>query len=271
MPHVTVNGRDLFYLRAGSGPPLLLVMGMSGNHLHWGEPFIDALGRDFETIAYDHRGIGRSDAAPDPFTIAELADDAAGLLDALAVERAHVLGISMGGMVAQQLALRHPGRIATLTLGCTYAGGEGSVITDPDVARRLAEPLLAGDRAAALRAGYEANVSATFAADAANWARFERVATELTAPVAVIMAQLQAVAGHDVSARLGEIRMPTLVVHGSEDVMLPIANAYAIAERIPGARLEVLEGVGHMFWWERPARAAELVRELAASAGAIAQ
>ena len=113
MPTATVNAAELYYERRGVGEPLLLIQGMSGTHLSWGEPFLAALERaGFDTLAYDHRGIGRSARWREPFTIAELAADAAGLLEAVGWSSAHVLGISMGGMVAQELALAHPERAA---------------------------------------------------------------------------------------------------------------------------------------------------------------
>ncbi len=262
MAHATIDGREIHYVQRGEGEPLLLIQGMSGSHLSWGDPFLGELERDFALTAYDHRGIGRSSRLQDdPFTIGDLAEDAAALLDATGVETAHVLGISMGGMVAQELALRHPDRLRTLTLGCTYSGGAGAVLTRPEVFGRLSEAMLSGDRERALRAGYELNVSAAFAGDGAHWTAFRAMATQLPAPVPVIMAQVQAIAGHDLQARLGEIAAPTLVVHGDEDQMLDVANGRLVASRIPGARLEVLEGVGHMFWWEQPERSARLVAE----------
>jgi pimeloyl-ACP methyl ester carboxylesterase len=266
VPHADVNGHRLHYVRQGTGEPLLLIQGLSANHLHWGDEFLDLLDDDFEIVAYDHRGIGHSGRTGDPFTIVELADDAAGLLDALGWESAHVMGISMGGMVAQELALRHPERVRTLTLGCTYAGGEGQSLTDPEVIQHLGQLFLTGRTEEGLRAGFEYNVSRDFATEARNFELVRRIAAELPASLDIMMLQVQAIAGHDTSGRLGEITAPTLVIHGTEDQMLPATNARAIAERIPGARLEIFEGVGHAFWWERPERSAELVRELAAGA-----
>jgi pimeloyl-ACP methyl ester carboxylesterase len=270
MAHATIDGREIHYVQQGDGEPLLLIQGMSGSHLSWGDPFLGELGRDFAVTAYDHRGIGRSSRVEnEPFTIGDLAEDAAALLDAIGVDRAHVLGISMGGMVAQELALRHPDRLRTLALGCTYSGGAGAMLTRPEVFGRLSEAMMSGDRERALRAGYDVNVSAAFAAEDEHWAAFRTMATQLPAPVPVIMAQVQAIGGHDVQDRLGEIAAPTLVIHGDEDQMLDVANGRLIASRIPGARLEVLEGVGHMFWWERPQESAELIRAhaLAAAGG----
>jgi len=256
-----INGHRLHVERRGKGDPLLLIMGLSGNTAHWGDPFVELLERDFEVIAYDHRGTGRSAPVSAPFTITDLADDAAALLDTLELDRVAVLGISMGGMVAQELALAHPDRVATLILGCTYAGGEGSTFTDQATIERLAEPVMSGDRERATRAGWEVNVSKTYAAERAHWEAFRRMVLERPTTLSVIMQQLQAITDHDTSRRLPELKVPTLVVHGTEDEMLPVANARAIAEAIPDARLEIFEGVGHLFFWEQPERTAELVRD----------
>jgi 3-oxoadipate enol-lactonase len=260
MPQAAVDGISLFYERHGAGEPVLLIQGMSGTHLAWGEAFLAGLGEGLDIVAYDHRGVGDSTPQTDPFTIVQLADDAAGLLDALGWDDAHVLGISMGGMVAQELALRHPGRIRTLTLGCTYPGGAEGQLADPALIQELAGTLLSGDRERALRTGYAANLSAAYVADEANWEPFRAMAAAVPVAVGVIMLQMQAVMGHDTSARLESIEAPTLIVHGTEDRMLPVVNGELIARAIPGARLELLEGVGHMFWWEQPERSAALVR-----------
>jgi pimeloyl-ACP methyl ester carboxylesterase len=252
---------DLSYERAGSGPPLLLIMGMSGSALHWGQPFLEELRRDFDVVAYDHRGVGASTRLDGALTIEQLADDAHALLGALELEPAHVMGISMGGMVAQELVLRHPEAVRTLTLGCTYCGGEGSSLAGPDVVGRLGAAMQSGDRALALRTGWEINVSARTVEDEDSYRRFLAAGEERAVAVPVIMAQIQAISQHDTSARLGAVSAPTLVVHGTDDLMIPVANAPLIAAKIPGARLEILDGVGHMFFWELPAESAALVRE----------
>lgn len=252
----------LHHLAEGDGEPLLLIQGMSGTHVSWGDRFLDALhGHGLRTIRYDHRGTGRSPRVDGAFSIAELADDAAGLLEQLGLESAHVLGISMGGMVAQELALRHPERIRTLALGCTYCGGPGAELTGEAVAQRLAAALMSGDRERALRVGYEVNLSPRFREDASRFEAFHAMATTLPVAVDVIMLQMQAILGHDTSARLHEIAAPTLVIHGTADEMLPVRNGELIGSLIPGARLELLDGVGHMFWWEEPERSAALVAE----------
>ncbi len=251
---------DLHHIVGGTGEPLLLIQGMSGTHLSWGEPFTAALQDDFQTVAYDHRGIGSSPAADAPFTIGDLAEDAALLLDRLGWESAHVMGISMGGMVAQELALRHGSRIRTLTLGCTYPGGPGSASAPTQTIQKLGAAMTSGDREAAIRVGYECNTSEAFRQDPANYETFRAMALAAPAKLPTIMLQMQAIASFDVQDRLGDITHPTLVLHGTEDRMLPASNGELIAERIPDAELQLWDGVGHVFWWEQPQRAADALK-----------
>ncbi len=264
MPRVRAGEVELDVERGGEGPPLLLIMGMSGTALHWGEELLEDLRRDFDVIAFDNRGVGASTRLDGEVTIREMADDAAALLGALEIDSAHVMGISMGGMIAQELALAHPELVRTLTLGCTYCGGEGSAVTSQETIALLGEAMMSGDRARAVRTGWEVNVSAPFAADEDAWKAFEAIAERRAVAVPVVIAQMQAIAGHDTSARLPSLRIPTLMIHGTEDRMLPVSNGHMIAELIPDARLEILDGVGHLFFWEQPQRTAELVRAHAA-------
>jgi 3-oxoadipate enol-lactonase len=252
---------ELSYERAGSGPTLLLIMGMSGTFDHWGPSFLEDLRRDFDVIVYDHRGVGTSTRLDQGrLTIAQMAEDAAGLLATLEVESAHVLGISMGGMVAQELALAHPERIRTLALGCTYCGGEGSALSSEEVMRRLTEGMSSGVRELAVRAAWEANVSPSFAANEEAYRLFLGIGLRRAVPIGTIMAQMRAIAAHDTSTRLPRLQLPTLVIHGTLDELLPVQNGHMIAGLIPDSRLEILDGIGHMFFWEQPAHSAELVR-----------
>jgi 3-oxoadipate enol-lactonase len=261
MPVVSVGDIEIDYERSGSGPPLLLIMGLSGTALHWGEPFLERVRRDFDVIVYDHHGVGASSRLEGPITIVEMAEDAAGLLDALGIDSAHVLGISMGGMIAQELALAHPERVRTLVLGSTYSGGAGSSLTSPEVAETLAAARGSGDRERAMEVVWKANVSTAFAADRGAHAEYLEVGRRRAVALPVIVAQMKAIRAHDTSARLHELAMPTLVIHGTEDQIIPFENGPLVASYIPGSRLEILEGVGHLFVWERPDRSAELIRE----------
>ncbi len=264
MTLVRIGEAELDVERSGSGPPLLLIMGMSGTALHWGEPFLEELRRDFDVIAFDHRGVGASTRLDGGITTPQMAADAAALLDALEIESAHVMGISMGGMVAQELVLARPELVRTLTLGCTYCGGPDSELAPPSVIERLSAAMSSGDRERAIRTGWEINVSPAFAADEEQWSRFRAIAERRAVALPVVLAQLQACAAHDTSARLGTIDTPTLVVHGTADELLPVGNGRTIAELIDGSQLEIFEDVGHLFFWERPQQSAELLRAHAA-------
>jgi pimeloyl-ACP methyl ester carboxylesterase len=161
----------------------------------------------------------------------------------------------MGGMVAQELALRHPERVRTLVLASTFAGGESALGTYPPAVQALVRPLL--------RSGRPPDALAALVADQARrWG----VARD-DAGLRTVLTQLAAVGGHDTLARLPQIRVPTLVVHGERDPAVPVANARILAGAIPGARLEVLAGAGHVPFWQQPERLARLVAEHALAGG----
>lgn len=261
MPSLDAAGTELYYERSGAGEPLLMIQGMSATHLTWGRPFLDELEGSFECVVFDNRGIGRSGMAEMPFTTADMAADTAALIDALGLESVHVLGISMGGMIAQELALAQPERIRSLTLGATYCGGPNGTLMAPEDLKMLGEAMSSGERDRVHRAMWEINLSPGFRAEESRYDAFVEMATALRAALPVIVQQMRACGAHDTSARLGGVSLPTLVVHGDEDRLLAPGNGREVAALIPGARLEMLEGVGHMFWWERPSEAAALVRE----------
>jgi 3-oxoadipate enol-lactonase len=260
MPSVDAGGTELHYLRAGSGEPMLLIQGMSATHMTWGRAFLSPLEENFDCIVFDNRGMGLSGPAETPFTTADLAADTIGLLDALAIERAHVVGISMGGMVAQELALAHPERIRTLTLGATYCGGPEGTLMAPEDLKMLAAAMASGERERVLRAMWEINLSPTFREDDSRFTEFSEMATALPAPKEVILEQMRACGAHDTSGRLGQISVPTQVIHGTADRLLGVGNGLQIASLL-SVEPQLLEDVGHMFWWERPERSAALVRE----------
>ncbi len=260
MPKVDAGGSELYYERAGSGEPLLLIQGMSATHRAWGRDFLAPLKESFDCIVFDNRGMGLSGEARMPFSTADMAGDVAALLDALEIERLHVLGISMGGMIAQELALAHPNRIRSLSLGATYCGGPaGTLMADEDL-RTLGAAMASGDRERVLRAMWEINLSPGFRADDSRYAAFQEMATELKAPKEVIFQQMRACGAHDTSARLGRLAVPTQVIHGTADRLLGVDNGILIA-RLLGVEPRLLEDVGHMFWWEQPERTAALVRD----------
>lgn len=261
MPSIDASGTELHYLRGGEGDPMLLIQGMSATHLAWGRPFLEGLERSFDCVVFDNRGMGLSGRAELPFTTADLAGDALGLLDALELESAHVVGISMGGMIAQELALAHPERIRTLTLGATYCGGPEGTLMAPEDLQLLGAAYASGEREQVFRAMWEINLSPGFRGDDSRFAAFAEMGSKLAAPQPVVLEQMRACAEHKTSDRLDQISLPTLVIHGDADRLLGPNNGREIAALMPSARLEMLEGVGHMFWWEQPQRSAELICE----------
>src|ERR1044072_1532546 len=136
MPHTARDAVTLYWETHGTGDPLLLIMGLGVTLEGWNR-LGPALAQHYQTILFDNRGTGRSDTPPGPYSIPDMAADAAAVLDAAAIDRAHVFGISMGGMIAQEFALRYPDRVRSLILGCTACGGRDSVPAQPDVVAAL--------------------------------------------------------------------------------------------------------------------------------------
>jgi len=260
MPTANLGTRSLYYERRGSGEPLLLIQGMAGHTRIWGEPFLTELARSFDVVTLENRGIGESTDVPGDFTIVDLAEDAVALLDDLGWDDAHVAGVSMGGMIAQELVLRHPARVRRLVIACSYCGGEGASFRASGPMRMMTA-MNTGDVEQAVRAGYVSNFSATFAADERNYEPFKAAALSVATPPNVIMRQAKASFAHDTSARLGGIEAPTLIIHGDEDNMLEYANSQLIAKLMPTATFHTFEDTGHMLWWEHPRESAALIRQ----------
>lgn len=247
------------YVRRGRGEPLLLIQGMGAHHRMWGEWFLSLLEPHFDIVAFDHRGIGASDRADEPFGVPDLADDAAGVIDTVGWPDAHVFGISLGGMTAQELVLRHPDKVRTLTIGCSWAGGPDGIMSE--TSRRMVEAMATRDVDHSLRTGFEGNLSPRFTAEPGNFELYSTLSLAVKVPVPVVLMQWEAALAHNTADRLPTVSTPTLVLHGTADVGLVPANGKHIAGLIPGARLELLDGAGHLFWWEQADRTATLLRD----------
>jgi 3-oxoadipate enol-lactonase len=241
----------LHWERAGTGPPVLLIMGLGLSGGAWWRT-VPVLSRRLQVLTFDNRGVGRSRSLHLAYTTEAMADDAVSVLDLAGVKRVHVYGISLGGMVAQQLALRHPSRVRSLVLGATHAGGPRMHRPDIDVMAFLWERLLLPSEDAAWRS-VPLNYSERCRAEHPERIA-EDVAQRLAHPFSeqAYRAQLFAAALHDCYDRLHRIRVPTLVVHGDDDRMVPVQNGRMIAERIPGAELLELPGTGHLYPTEAP-------------------
>ena len=239
--------------RRGQGAPLLLIHGLG--YARWGwEPVLPGLAERFSVVCFDNRGIGDSDAPPGPYTVAEMAADAVQVLDEAGIDRAHVVGTSLGGMVAQELALAHPERVDRLVLACTTPGGPNAHPM-PQVTIALMTEAATLEPAVALRRFVEnALAPATVVAhpEIVDRIMAHRLATAQD-PVAWA-AQAAAGAAFDAYDRLGSLTAPTLVQHGDEDVVVDPRNADLLVERLPGARLERFPRTGHLHFWEAPER-----------------
>ncbi len=261
MPFLALRELEFYYETAGdpSAPPLLILSGLT-DYTAKCEWQMSALAADFHVITFDNRGAGRSAQPPAGYSLADMADDAAAILDVLGVPAAHVFGFSMGGMIALHFALRHPERVRRLALGCTTAGGRLLVQPEARVIASLATPVTSGDP----RQDFYNNLWLSLGERTQDESpvlveRLADLAVANPQTPAGYAGQLAAVLTHDVAGRLGEIRAPTLVLHGAADRFVPPENGRLLAEHIPGARLILYPGAGHLFFIER---AAEVNRDL---------
>lgn len=254
MAYVYRENARLYWHADGDGEPLLMIMGLSFTHEMWFR-VLPHLG-SFRTILFDNRGAGHSSIPPGPYTIVTMAEDALAVLDAAEHDSAHVIGASMGGMIAQEIALRHPHRVRTLTLGCTsYSGlfsrwprfGRGPGLSWFKAGNRL-------ERERSLR-------PMLYAAGTPE-ERIEediRIRCKCAWNMRGILNQLAGILMWNSYSRLPNLRVPTLVMHGDEDHLLPPENGRIVASRIPGAQFELIRGAGHVLTTDQPE---ETVRHL---------
>lgn len=252
MPLIKCGDINLEYFDEGAGPPLLMIRGLGAQASTWGDDFIASLAKHFRCVRFSNRGTGRSDKPPGPVSVRMLADDAANLLDALGIDRAHVFSVSLGGMIAQELALNHPQRVERLVLGCTFCGGTNAVSAGPDVtAMLMPQPGMSRDDQ--MRATWPALMTERTIAEKRSFLEeMLRLDAETPTPPETVIAQIAAVGQFDTYGRLPSIACPTLVLHGDDDVLIPTENARILHERIPGSSLEIMPAAGHMFFWEYP-------------------
>lgn len=242
MPYAISEGARIYWHELGEGDPLLLIMGLGWASDMWHRTTPE-LSQRYRTILFDNRGIGRSDFSPGPYSISIMADDAAAVLEAAGVESAHVFGHSMGGMIAQELALRHPRLIRSLILGGTNCGGLNSVRAAPEVLNVLTMSVTDPVDAFWTMAPYIYDSSTPR----------EKIEEDLEVRIRAFpsresyLAQLQAIMAWESFGRLSSIRVPTLVIHGETDQLIPAKNADILASEIPGAKMVKLSKASHVF------------------------
>jgi pimeloyl-ACP methyl ester carboxylesterase len=261
LPFADNKGTRIHYETHGDGEPLLLIMGYGLSSDAW-TPLLPLLA-GYQAIIFDNRGTGQSGPPGDDFTLHTLGDDAAAVLDDIGVTRAHVMGLSMGGMIAQAMAIDHPDRVATLVLGCTspapirFMGDpeagiqlfQGTMLmgSDPDAALDILIPLVFSDEF--LRENPSIRDLARLIVGQA------KLSDDAALAMMRAFGDISKGTMFDVSDRLGEIAVPTLVQHGTADRLVPVEAGRYLAEHIPGAEYQEFEGAGHVYSMERPAEA----------------
>ena len=245
MPYTTsTDGTRIHYEKHGAGEPVLLIMGLGSNASGWHRT-VPWLAERYQAIVFDNRGTGRSDVPEGAYSITQLAADAAAVLDAAGHETAHVMGASLGGMIAQRLALEQPERLRSLVLVCTTPGGAHAVSASQEV---MAALLAGGENPAQV---YRRNAWFLFGEETRG-RHPERIEediaerTRIPTTPAGYFGQVMAAGAHDTWDELPSIATPTLVLHGEADILIPPENGRLLADRIPGAELVLVPGAGHM-------------------------
>lgn len=235
----------MYYEVHGEGRPLLLICGLGNDLSSWALQIPD-LAKRYRVISFDNRGSGRTDAPDQPYSIKMMAEDTAGLMDALAIDKAHVLGVSMGGYIAEELAMTYPGRVTGLVLATTSVGPYMLKISvlqaharqalagmSPMTSFQIMLPFMFNDRCFEDPGVVEMAVGT--------------IAGHSSTPPHILARQMTACAEHDARDRISQISAPTLVLAGKEDPFVPFSLSQELAASIPGAKLRVLEGGGHGF------------------------
>ncbi len=255
----TKDGLKLRYEIRGSGEPVALIMGFSGSGRGWGEAFLKLMEARFKIFVIDNRGTGESDKPDTEFTLGDMAADVAAVLDHAKTPRAHIFGISMGGMIAQEFALAYPERTRGLVLGCTNCGASHSVPADPAAIANLI-PAPGMDPIEQARRAFSVACGKAFLNSAAGQEILSQAIAEMgNYPITTMhtfMRQGQAIGSFDSFARLGQIKSPTLIIHGDDDSIVPYPNADVLHGAITGSKKHTLKAAGHMFFWEVPDEAA---------------
>lgn len=248
MDKVRVNGLELYYEKSGSGPNLVLIEGLGVATWLW-EKQIAAFSKHFTTLVFDNRGVGKSDKPAGPYTIDLMADDLAGLLDSLKISKTHVLGISMGGFIAQSFALRYPHKVERLVLVSTSAGGPDHVPMKPEVLAAMFAS--EGPPREVVRKKLGLAYSEAFMQTAAVEHLIDLRLTDPQPPHAY-MAQATAGATFNLSDKVQQLQAPCLIMAASGDRLVPVINAHNLAKKIPRSALKIYEGYGHQFFVEMP-------------------
>ncbi|KRF67824.1 hypothetical protein ASG99_13595 [Bacillus sp. Soil768D1] len=248
MPFVNHDNESLYYEVHGQGDPLLLIMGLGYNSLSWHRT-LPTLAKRFKVIVFDNRGVGKSSKPEQPYSIEMMAEDARAVLDAVSVDSAHVYGISMGGMIAQRLAITYPERVRSLVLGCTTAGGTTHIQPAPEISALMVSraSLTGSPRDNAWLAAPIVYSQAFIEKHPELIHEDIQKRIEIITPPSAYLSQLQACLTHDTSNELDKINIPTLIIHGDADNLVPYENGNMLAECIQGSQFHTVSGAGHIY------------------------
>jgi pimeloyl-ACP methyl ester carboxylesterase len=240
----------MYYEIHGEGFPYVMIMAMAGDVNWWTPEIIEASSQNYKTITFDNRGTGQTDEPAMDYSMKLFADDTVSLMDALNIEKAHILGVCMGGFIAQELALSYPNRVEKLILGCTHCGGSKQIPPSGKIMRKMMSPK---------KMTTDDFISLMFTKDFINENpdfvesyRLRMLKTPISSDS--FNRQKQAIMGFSSGMRLRKIKLPTLILHGKEDIIVPPGNAEILAKRIPRAKLIMLDNVAHFLFQPNPER-----------------
>jgi pimeloyl-ACP methyl ester carboxylesterase len=246
MPIANIENLNIYYEIIGQGQPLVMIRGVGSNVDHWYEQ-VPVLSKNYQLLVFDNRGIARSSDPGGSFSTKDMAADTIALMEAVGIKKAHVLGYSMGGMIAQELALAYPEKINGLILVATDCGISLRIKARPEYSRLFSEMIRLGTNEAKTAAAGCLFAKQTFESRSDIIQRYNEVSLRFPAPQKTLERQWEAITRHDACGRLRNITAPTLVITGSEDVLIPPENSRVLAERIPDARVRSIDGGGHLF------------------------
>jgi len=253
MPRVNVNKININYEVEGQGEPLVMIMGFSAKGSDWRFQK-RAFKKRYRIVTFDNRGTGKTDQPVGLYTTKIMADDTIGLMDYLNIKKAHILGVSMGGMIAQELAINHPHRVKKLVLVCTYANGKIAMDEIASLSPELGKAMkLVNTSGAGIRSALSTLLLCTFNNNKWLW----RIICPLLSLIHImrdgtwgLIGQYEALQNHDTLDRLHMIEAPTLVITGTADRVIPPSSSELIASQIPDARLVKVESGSHAFFFE---------------------
>ncbi|MFB3765568.1 MAG: alpha/beta fold hydrolase [Methanotrichaceae archaeon] len=248
MGYINVGNIRIYYEIHGQGEPLLLIMGLGGHILDWGWILPQELAKHYQIIMFDNRGSGRTDQPQGPYSIKQMANDTVGLMNSIGLNRASIFGVSMGSMIAQEIAVNYSEKVSNLVLGCSRADGDKQIKPAPEIEAYLSprtDLTLQGALWWSAPAGYPPEFI---------YSHPEIIERKIQANMAypcqlhAYEAQLAAFKAYDSHSRISSIKAPTLIITGQKDVLIPPENSLILSRQIPNARLLEINGAGHLFW-----------------------